>query len=281
MRKTISGSPVSVVIPAYNRCGILPRAIRSVLNQTFLPGEIIVIDDGSTDQTAETVRNEFPGVCLVSQAQQGVSTARNHGVNMARLPWIAFLDSDDQWLPRKLEKQLSAISATGQPLVCHTNEIWVRDGRRVNPMDKHRKHGGRVFPECLERCMMSPSSILIKKKLLLDLGGFDESFPACEDYDLWLRLTADNPVAYIETPLIIKYGGHEDQLSGQYWGMDRFRIRALENILGQPALRADYRRLAIRTLHRKIGIYINGARKRGRHDEVTRYERKLADYPAA
>ncbi len=281
MRKVVSGAQVSVVIPTYNRCDILPRAIRSVLNQSLLPGEVIVIDDGSTDQTTETVRNEFPGVCLVSQPQQGVSTARNHGVNMARFPWIAFLDSDDQWLPRKLEKQLSSICAAGQPLVCHTNEIWVRNGRRVNPMDKHRKHGGWIFPECLDRCIISPSSILIKKKLLLGLGGFDESFPVCEDYDLWLRLTAENPVSYIEKPLIIKYGGHQGQLSGQHWGMDRFRIRALENILDRSGLREDYRRLATRTLHRKIGVYIKGALKRGRHDEASRYKNKLADYPDA
>jgi glycosyltransferase involved in cell wall biosynthesis len=278
MQASIPVPGISVIVPTYNRSGVLLRAIRSILNQTVAPGEVIIVDDGSTDDTQDQVGREFPDLQLLCQERQGVSSARNHGIRKAQFQWITFLDSDDQWLPEKLEKQLDAVSGSDRFAACHTNEIWVRNGRRVNPLKKHQKRGGWIFPDCLDRCVISPSSIMIQRQVLTDLGGFDESLPVCEDYDLWLRLTSSHPVAYLDAPLIVKYGGHSDQLSGQYWGMDRFRIRALEKILGQDELRKDYRQLALETLHRKIGIYIQGARKRGRNGIVEEYEKKLTAY---
>ncbi len=100
--------------------------------------------------------------------------------------------------------------------VCHTDEIWIRNGRRVNARKKHGKKGGWIFQHCLPLCAMSPSSIMIHRDVFTALGGFDERLPACEDYDLWLRITARYPVLFTRQPLIEKYGGHDDQLSRKY-----------------------------------------------------------------
>jgi glycosyltransferase involved in cell wall biosynthesis len=266
---------VSVVLPTWNRRELVARALTSVLAQSRTPDEVIVVDDGSTDGTAEALREDFPGVVVLSQENRGVSAARNRGIAEAKGEWVAFLDSDDEWLPRKLETQLDALSASPGALLCHTDEIWIRRGRRVNPMAKHDKAGGLIFERCLALCAISPSSALLHRRLFDAVGLFDESLPACEDYDLWLRVTSRYPVVYVDEPLLVKTGGHSDQLSRRYWGMDRFRIRAIEKILEPGHLTENQRRAAEATLARKIGIYAKGARKRGREDEARRYESKL------
>jgi glycosyltransferase involved in cell wall biosynthesis len=258
---------VSVVIPSYNRAHLLPRALESVLAQSRPADEIIVVDDGSTDETAQLVADRYPGVRYLHQDNRGVSAARNRGIAAATGNWIALLDSDDSWLPRKLERQLAALEADPH-LLCHTEEIWIRRGKRVNQMKKHEKAGGHIFLRCLPLCVISPSSALLAKSLLDEVGLFDESLPACEDYDLWLRVCARYPVLYLPEPLITKYGGHEDQLSRRYMGMDRFRIRALHKALEQLALSPEDARGARETLLQKIEIYANGARKRGKEEEV-------------
>ena len=267
---------VSVIIPTYQRIDVLPRALDSVLAQTHAPAEVIVIDDGSSDGTAAMLEREYPALTTIRQPNRGVSAARNAGIAAATGEWIAFLDSDDEWRPRKLERQLDAITSAipNIPLVCHTEEIWIRDGRRVNPMDKHAKRGGWIFEHNLDMCRISPSAVLIHRSVLESVGTFDETLPACEDYDLWLRITSRYPVHFVEEPLVVKYGGHEDQLSRRFWGMDRFRIRALEKALLGGHLDETQRREAMRVLVEKAGIYIEGARKRGKRDEVELYERK-------
>ncbi|MCY3711804.1 MAG: glycosyltransferase [Gemmatimonadetes bacterium] len=262
--------PVSVVIPTYNREGSLPSAIRSVLKQTAPPAEIIVVDDGSTDGTPALVRN-FPEVRYLHQANQGVSTARNHGISAAKHDWIALLDSDDEWLPRKLERQWSALEREPRFGFCHTDEIWIRKGRRVNPMKKHAKHGGHIFHHCLPLCVISPSSALIHRELFERYGMFDPELPVCEDYDLWLRICTREPVLYVDEPLLLKFGGHDDQLSRAYWGMDRFRIRALEKLIQSGVLEGEALTATLDTLCRKIDIYAAGAEKRRRFEEADRY----------
>ncbi len=263
---------VSVIIPTYNRRHTLPRALDSVLAQSHPASEIIVIDDGSTDGTAGLIQQHYPQTHYLYQDNRGVSAARNLGIQHARHEWIALLDSDDQWLPKKLEQQCRALSDNPEYLICHCDEIWIRHGKRVNPMKKHRKFGGWIFHHCLPLCAISPSAAVIHRSLFEELGGFDESLPACEDYDLWLRICARHPVLFIDRPLLIKYGGHADQLSRRYWGMDRFRIRALDNILRQGRLKPEDEQAARAMLLEKIRIYSQGARKRGRHEEAERYQ---------
>ncbi len=262
---------VSVVIPTRDRCISTALSLSSVLSQTRCPHEVIVVDDCSTDDTPSVIPRDFPTVRYVRQNHTGVSAARNHGVRVSTGEWIAFLDSDDEWKPDKLERQLQALEREPDYDFCHTNEIWIRNGRRVNPMKKHAKYGGFIFDRCLPLCVISPSSVLIHRALFDRVGGFDESFPVCEDYELWLRICSRVPVLFVDELLVVKYGGHEDQLSHAYWGMDRFRIRALEKILTGRRLEPQDREAAIRILIEKIDVFVQGARKRNKVVETTHY----------
>lgn len=263
---------ISVVIPTCNRRDYLQRALSSVVSQTHPADEVIVIDDGSEDGTAQLVKTRFPAVNYFFQQNQGVSAARNRGIRLASSDWIALLDSDDEWLPNKLKVQVAALQNNSALRVCHTEEIWNRNGKRVNQMNKHRKSGGWIFQHCLPLCAMSPSSILLHRSIFDEVGFFDESLPACEDYELWLRITARYPVLFIEQPQIIKYGGHDDQLSRKFWGMDRFRIYALEKILQTGILSEDDHAAAVGMLIEKCSIYIQGAMKRNKLQEAEHYQ---------
>ena len=252
---------ISVVIPSYNRAHTLQRALQSVFAQSSAVDEVILVDDGSTDDSAAMVARDFPEVIIIRQPNRGVSAARNKGIETAQHNWIALLDSDDCWLPHKIQTVRDTAANHPGYILYHSDEIWVRRGVRVNPMQKHRKSGGWIFAQCLPLCAISPSAAVIQKSALLDLGLFDESLPACEDYDLWLRLCHGFPVHYIEQPLITKYGGHEDQLSRQYPAMDRFRVRALHRLLDSTALQAEDFEAARSTLLSKLEILIKGAHK--------------------
>jgi glycosyltransferase involved in cell wall biosynthesis len=269
---------ISVVIPTYNRRRLLERALASIQQQTRTPHEVIVVDDGSTDDTSDAICKRFPNVRYIRQENCGVSAARNRGVHEATGNWLAFLDSDDEWLPKKLERQVEALQSRPDRLLCHTSEIWIRRGRRVNPMKKHEKFGGLIFQACLPLCIISPSSAVLHRSLLEEIGLFDETLPVCEDYDLWLRVCARHPVLYLDEPLIVKYGGHDDQLSRSTWGMDRYRIRALEKVIASKVLSAEDQLAAVRTLLEKIEIYTAGAKKRGKWDEVAEDRGKRETY---
>jgi glycosyltransferase involved in cell wall biosynthesis len=270
---------IAVVIPTRDRRDLLSRALQSVRAQTCKPAEIIVVDDGSTDGTAAMVRARFPEVVLLQQAAAGVSAARNRGITHSRSEWIALLDSDDEWTPTKLERQCETLARRAGVLVCHTDEIWIRRGRRVNAKKKHAKPDGQVFESCLPLCCISPSSILLHRSVLADVGMFDESLPVCEDYDLWLRIASRYPVALVDEALVVKHGGHDDQLSRRHWGIDRFRIRALEGILASGVLSAGQRRATLAALEDKVRIYESGARKRGKLREAREYDAKLKRSP--
>ena len=269
---------VSVVIPTYNRVHLLERALDSVLGQTLAADEIIVVDDGSTDDTVSTVKSLHPEVKLIQQDNLGVSAARNTGISAARHDWIALLDSDDVWHENKLERQITALNDAPEYLICHSDEIWIRDGVRVNQMNKHKKAGGHIFQHCLPLCAISPSAVMIHRSLFDEIGLFDENLPACEDYDLWLRICSRYPVLFIDEALITKHGGHDDQLSRQYWGMDRFRIQALNKIVSANKLNYGDRDAAIKMMVNKINIYLAGAEKHGNTEDVDDFEKILKKY---
>jgi glycosyltransferase involved in cell wall biosynthesis len=255
----------SVVVPAYNRHAMLRRALESVGRQTFRDFECIVVDDGSTDDTP-LVEGEFPWIRYHHRGNAGVSAARNSGIRLSQAPYIALLDSDDEWLPGKLAAH-AAYLAEGHPCRFHqTEELWVRDGRRVNPMEKHRKRDGDIFIPSLELCLVSPSAVLIDRRIFDEYGLFDENLPACEDYDLWLRVLWREEAGLIPRGYVMKYGGHSDQLSRRYWGMDRFRVYSILRLLGahgsemRPGDYAAARSVAME----KCRVLKEGARKRGR-----------------
>ncbi|WP_210412486.1 glycosyltransferase family 2 protein [Leptospira yasudae] len=233
-------APISVVIPTFNRETKVFKAISTVLMQTLLPEEIIVVDDGSTDSTVSKLKQEFgeeqKRIVILPLVHKGVSHARNKGVEIARKDWIAFLDSDDEWLPEKLERQWSFIQNHPQTLILQSQEIWVRHGKRVNPPAYLAKKDGWIFEQSLDFCSVTPSSVLLKKDLYQSSGGMDEDLPACEDYDLWLRIAARYPVALLDEPLLVRYGGHEDQLSFRFPVMDRFRIYSILKLLSSHLL---------------------------------------------
>ena len=257
---------VSIIIPTYNRRDLVREALASVQAQTYQDCELIVVDDGSTDGTAEVVQ-EFPGVHYVSQSNRGVAAARNRGVALSCGELVAFLDSDDLWQPGKLDAQVAFFATCPDAQICQTEEIWLRNGVRVNPHNKHRKTGGDIFARSLERCLVSPSAVMVRRELFKRIGGFDERLPACEDYDLWLRIAVTTPIFLIETPLVMKRGGHADQLSRRFWGMDRFRVVALCKLLQSGILSPQQRRLTEDMLRVKCQILAQGARKRGKNEE--------------
>lgn len=259
-------SKISVVIPTYNRCESVCAAIESVQEQTYKAHEIIVVDDGSSDNTASIISQKFPDIKLIQQTNHGVSHARNQGIQQASTPWIALLDSDDRWFNNKLAVQINAIEASPSHMLCHCDEHWIRNGKRVNPMNKHQKRGGHIFEHCLPLCAISPSAVLIHQSLFDDVGLFDESLPACEDYDLWLRICATYPVLYIDQALLEKTGGHEDQLSRKHWGMDRFRLHALAKLIRAKSLNAEQLILATEVFDQKFDIMLNGALKRDNNE---------------
>jgi len=268
---------VSVIIPTYNRGWILKEAIDSVLAQDYKGFELIVVDDGSTDNTREILDSYGRDIIVLRQTNQGVSAARNRGIAEARGRLVAFLDSDDIWLPRKLLRQVDFFNSTPAAVVNQTEEIWIRNGVRVNPKNRHRKPSGMIFERSLGLCLVSPSAVMIPKNLFNAVGVFDENLPACEDYDLWLRISCRYPVHLIDTPLILKRGGHADQLS-KTPGLDRFRIQSLEKIIASGRLTKSQSRAAVFKLRDKCAIYAGGCRKRGRRDEANSYEALAEKY---
>lgn len=260
--------PISVIIPTYNREIKVMRAIRTVLAQTKSPLEIIVVDDGSTDFTVSKIKEEFAEECaralisILPLEHKGVSRARNRGVERARGEWIAFLDSDDEWLPEKLERQWEVICKDSNIRILQSQEIWIRNGKRVNPPSYLAKKNGEIFDQSLEFCNVTPSSVILKKELYQEAGGMDEELPACEDYDLWLRITSRYPVSLLEEFLLVRYGGHEDQLSFRYPVMDRFRIYSILKLLSSHLPNEKQRILAQKILFIKWNVLRQGKVKR-------------------
>jgi glycosyltransferase involved in cell wall biosynthesis len=272
---------VSAIVPVHNRAWCIRRSIESVLGQDYRPLELIIVDDGSTDDTPRLLdeisrdlssrsESKAGGIALriLRQNNLGVSAARNLGIRDARGPLIALLDSDDEWLPQKTSRQAACFSAHPGMRVHQTGETWVRRGRRVNPPQRLRKRAGDLFEQSLDHCAISPSAVMLRREVFDEVGLFDETFPACEDYEMWLRITCRHEVGLLDEALIVKHGGHEDQLSFTVEALDRHRIRAIVKTLDSGVLSAAQREMAVRALETKCRIYAQGCRKRGRAQEA-------------
>ena len=264
---------VSVIIPTFNRGHMLGDAVRSVLGQSYTDFELIVVDDGSTDNTAGLLGCWAGRLKVIETRRRGVSTSRNLGAGSARGRWLAFLDSDDLWLPEKLESQIEAHHRQPKFQISHTDEFWVRRGVRVNPKKKHARRGGRIFEYSLPMCRISPSSVLIDRELFSRIGGFDTHYRVCEDYELWLRITARHSVLYLDRKLVVKRGGHADQLSSSHWGFDRYRVRAILKILESGILTDTQRLAALKELAAKSRVLALGYGKRNKKLQAARYRR--------
>jgi len=261
---------VSVIIPSYNRGWILKEAIDSVLVQDYKHFELIIIDDGSTDNTQDILKTYGGQIKTITQSNKGVSAARNAGIASSTGSLIAFLDSDDLWLPKKLSRQVEFFISTPDAVICQTEEIWIRNGKRVNPKIKHKKISGDIFEPSLSLCLISPSAVMIKKSLFDDVGIFDEELFACEDYDLWLRISYKHRVELIDISLVVKRGGHNDQIS-KMPGLDKYRIKALKKIIDGKSLSKKQEKNAVKILKEKCLIYAGGCKKRNRTKEAEFY----------
>lgn len=271
---------ISVIIPTYNRKEALIKAVDSVLSQTYTNFELIIVDDGSTDDTSLMFKdndNENGKIKYIYQENGGVSKARNIGIKFAKGEFISFLDSDDEWFPKKLEKQIDFLKKNKNIKICHTNEIWIKNGVRINQHNKHKKYGGWIYQKSLYLCLISPSAVIIHKSVFEDVGMFNEEFKAGEDYDLWLRITPYYEIGFLDDFLIKKYGGHEDQLSIQ-WGIDTYRILSLENMINNHKLNKEYYDETLSVLTDKLNILYKGFLKHGKVEQAENYLIKLNHY---
>ncbi len=261
---------VSAIIPTFNRGWIISEAVESILDQDYPNIELIVIDDGSTDDTSQKLFSYLDRITYINQENKGVSAARNLGIKNSTGEFIAFLDSDDLWTKEKISCQVDFFNNNSEAMICQTEEIWIRNGKRVNPKYKHKKLSGMIFKPSLELCLVSPSAVMIKRKLFEIAGLFDENLPACEDYDLWLRISATLPIFLIDKPCTIKKGGHDDQLSSHH-SLDKYRIKSLQKLLQTNNLTDNQRNAARKTFNTKCKIYGNGCIKRGKKDAGRNY----------
>ncbi len=272
-----SKTEIDVVIPAFNRRRLLEAAVRSVREQSYQNFNCLVVDDGSTDGTGEMVSAFGSAVDCLRQENRGPSAARNRGIRAGRAPLVAFLDSDDRWHPEKLQIQAAAMERDPGCLISHTQEVWYRGGELLPQKKRHRKPSGDIFVRSLSICVVSMSTVMVRRELFDRVGYFDEELPCCEDYDFWLRASLETPFLLIDRPLTFKEGGRPDQVSAVFReGMDRFRIRSLANLIRNRGLSGERRSLALAELRRKCRIYGRGARKRGREEEG-RYYLSLPD----
>ena len=268
---------VSVIIPTYNRSATIMRAVDSVLIQNYRRLELIVIDDGSDDGTAALLRPLAGSgrLRLISQPNRGVSAARNSGITASKGLLVAFLDSDDEWLPGKLEVQVDYFRRNPEAVLVQTQERWMRQGRRVNPRRKHLKKAGDIFLDSLKLCLISPSAVMLRRSIFEEVGLFDENLPTCEDYDLWLRILEKYPAGLIDREYLIRHGGRPDQLSASH-SLDQYRAAALEKILKRP-LSADRRQAAEEELARRRAIFETGRAKRNSPPIEAMSSRSCAD----
>lgn len=269
---------VSVIIPHRDRILACKKAIDSVLLQDYENFELIVVDDGSQENISElkaySKEKEFK---LIETEHFGVSHARNLGVEESRGEVIAFLDSDDCWRENKLGKQIIYFKNDKDCNIVHSNETWIRNNKFVNPKMIHEKASDYSYQRCLELCCVSPSSVAMRKDLFFEYGGFDELMPVCEDYDLWLRISVKNRFVLIEDELVIKYGGHEDQLSRSIEAMDRFRVYSILKLLVYSAfgfleLDSAKKIQALGELTKKSNVVFVGATKRSLLDRASLFK---------
>ncbi|HOF33112.1 MAG TPA: glycosyltransferase [Spirochaetota bacterium] len=256
----------SVIIPVFNRKEFIERAVNSVLSQDLQDYELIIVDDGSTDGLDNVIFRS--DIIVIRKENGGVSSARNAGIRKASGEYIAFLDSDDEWKSNKLSLQQKFIVENPEIRIFQSDEEWIRRGEKVNPKNIHQKIFGDIFYNSLKLCLVSPSAVVVRNDIFDQYGLFDEKMPVCEDYDLWLRISAREPFGLLNEKLIIKYGGAHDQLSSSKWGMDRYRIYSMIKFLdGTYERLSSHKEYKLKEeLFRKIEVLLKGCIKHGRID---------------
>ncbi|KAA0257684.1 glycosyltransferase family 2 protein [Deferribacter autotrophicus] len=255
---------VSVIIPVHNRITVLKDAIESVLCQTFKNFEIIIVDDGSTTDIATALKPYLNLIKYIRfEKNRGVSAARNEGIRLSKGEYIAFLDSDDIWLPFKLEKQISFMTQNGFE-VCHTDEFWYKKGVFINQGEKHKKFGGKILTKILDHCRISPSSFIAKKEVFYKSGIFNESLPIAEDYDLWLRIALFYRIGFLNLKTIVKRFFLNDHLSHSVKNIEYYRLLALRKFYSKYKTHFNHEEKLkiIQMINRKEKIVASGLSKK-------------------
>ncbi len=266
---------ISAIIPVYNRPEQIREAIESVLNQTWRPLELIIGDDGSTDHTKTVIEEVLSTTdanlmdCEVLElSHTGMPGAvRNRCAEKAKGEILAFLDSDDLWLPEKLEKQYSLHREHPGLMISHTREEWNRAGRIISQSKLRHNRKGDMFADSLKKCIIGPSTVMIRADYYHSTGGFREDLEIAEDYEFWLRITAEQKVAYLDEPLTVKRAGHEGQLSEKYGHIEMFRIQGLKQLVDSEYFKEPQASLAAEELAGKCRVYSKGCLKRGKEVE--------------
>jgi glycosyltransferase involved in cell wall biosynthesis len=259
---------VSVIIPTYHRAFIVRQSIDSVLQQTYRDYEIIVVDDGSTDDTREVLKSYGDKIRYDYKANGGISSARNRGLEIAGGDYVAFLDSDDFWKPEKLQKQMTFFEANPEygmvATRCLTNTVD-RNFTTVS-INKRRRYGksGWVYKDLFYRNFIRTSSVVVRRECFDQLGVFDESLPRCEEIDMWLRIAKKYPIGFINDILTVYTRRpieiRQDSIKGRKnW------IRVLEKNYDQDLIpRAMYnKRMARIYAHMAENLLKKGKRQEG------------------
>lgn len=212
----ISLPSVSVIIPSYNAGRWIKSTIDSALAQTYSNIEIIVVDDGSTDESVSIISENFPEVKLITQTNQGVAAARNKGIENSSGEWIAFLDADDIWLPNKIRDQFELLATDPEAKMAYSAwHVWPSQTPSPDPellcdlqnirenTDEFRGPSGWIYPELLEDCYVWTSTVLAKRTLFGQIGNFDATLKIGEDYDLWLRASQSTKILRVAKPLAL------------------------------------------------------------------------------
>lgn len=220
----------SIVIPAFNAERYLYESVESALAQTYSKYEIIIVDDGSTDRTIEIAQRFGDRVKIIRQENLGASSARNAGVKTAIGNYIAFLDSDDIWIPNKLQLQCEKIEKGFQ--MVYTNRLNIGDKGDLpeKQTDVEKMPEGDIFCEILMSNFITNSSVVIDKKVFFNLSGFNLQLSTCEDWDLWLRYAANNRIGVCLEPLV-KYRLHKGGKSRNYIRQAKARESIVSSIL--------------------------------------------------
>lgn len=272
-----TNNSISVIIPTFNRYEFTKKAIKSVKKQTRQAVEIIVVDDGSTDNT-HLLKNDRDIIYLPIPHNGNPGFVRNRGVEAASGRYIAFLDSDDLWEKNKLELQLAFMAENPALRISHTRELWLRNNKTISQKTQKHVRQGDMFEDALKKCTIGPSTVLLEKSLYTETGGFREDLEIAEDYEYWLRITAANQVGYIDTPLTRKIAGHDGQLSEKYGHIEYFRIMGLKDLVDSAAFPEQKQQTALKALAEKCRIYALGCYKREKADEGDRFVSWYLDY---
>jgi len=232
---------ISIVIPAFNAERYIAQTLNSVLNQDYPSFEVIVVNDGSTDQTLTILKQYEDKITLIDIKNHGVSFARNLAVKNAKGAWLAFIDADDLWDNNKLSIQFNALDGE---LWSHCNSLYIGDDQpgNVTRADLSSQDSGMIFSSLLLENFITTSTVLIKKSLFTASQGFDENFDALEDWKLWLEISKNHPIAYIAEP-IAEYRVYQGSTSRKARKMLPLHLKVIDSAFEEKLTEITYRNL--------------------------------------